>query len=155
MNHHSRPYLKQDLHRYQFAAVFALSQGRFPRMPDFEAYGEDLLPDYESAGTEYFADRFQVQLPDQPATTVTCRIAKDGHYFIHYDPVQMRSLTVREAVRIQTFPDNYLFRGSRAGQYRQVGNAVPPYLAFQLAKVVAAAMGARGLRPSCLTTESR
>lgn len=140
LNHHARTHLKEDLHRYQFATLFAKSQGRFPRLPDFEAYGEDLLPDHESAGTGNFADRFRVQLPDEPATTVTCHIAKDGHYFIHYDPAQMRSLTVREAARIQTFPDNYLFRGSRTEQYHQVGNAVPPYLAHQLARIVAEVM---------------
>ncbi len=127
----------QDLKRYMFASLFTKTNDRFPRLCDYEQHSKDLLPDHKSANTGKFADRFRVQLPNEPATTVTSHISKDGHYFIHYDPRQCRSLTAREAARIQTFPDNYFFEGNRTEQYQQVGNAVPPYLALQLAGVVA------------------
>lgn len=136
LHHISRKHMAQDLKRYLFAARYAQIYGTFPRLEDYKKTGDDLLPDHENAESGKFTDRFRVQLPDIPATTVTSHIAKDGHYFIHYDPTQVRSLTVREAARIQTFPDNYYFCGGRTDQFHQVGNAVPPYLAYQIAQVV-------------------
>lgn len=136
VHHVSRKHLVQDLKRYLFAARYTRINGDFPRMNDYGNAAEDLLPDHENATSGKFADRFRVQRPDVPATTVTSHISKDGHYFIHYDPKQVRSLTVREAARIQTFPDNYYFCGGRTQQFHQVGNAVPPYLAYQIAGIV-------------------
>jgi DNA (cytosine-5)-methyltransferase 1 len=133
-NHASRSHIAKDLERYFFAAAFANVTGRSPTLQDFP---RRLMPKHESAkGRSDFADRFRVQVADHPSTTVTSHIAKDGHAFIHYDPIQARGLTVREAARLQTFPDNYFFEGPRTDQYHQVGNAVPPYLARQVAEVV-------------------
>lgn len=137
-NHASRGHICSDLQRYFFAAVFARQNRRSPLLQDFPAPLLPLHQNVKSALTEAkFNDRFRVQLRDRPSTTVVSHIAKDGHYFIHYDPAQCRSLTVREAARLQTFPDNYFFEGPRTEQYKQVGNAVPPLLARQIAEIVA------------------
>ncbi|PXY01853.1 DNA cytosine methyltransferase [Marinifilum breve] len=133
LNHETRTHLKEDLCRYLFSSIYLEEKGDFPKLRD---YPEWLLPEHKNAKGGKFADRFRTQRPDIPATTITSHISKDGHYFIHYDPKQCRSLTVREAARIQTFPDNYYFCGTRTQQYHQVGNAVPPYIANQIAKIV-------------------
>lgn len=136
--HEARSHMASDLRRYFYAATFAATTGHSPKLADFPV---GLLPDHqnveEGRAGRMFSDRFRVQLAEHVSTTVTSHISKDGHYFIHYDPAQCRSLTVREAARLQTFPDNYFFAGPRTAQYHQVGNAVPPQLASQIATIVA------------------
>lgn len=132
-NNETRSHMPSDFARYFFTALYGEVFGASPKMRHFPP---GLAPDHRSWTIGSFPDRFRVQLWDQPSTTVTSHISKDGHYYIHPDPLQCRSLTVREAARLQTFPDNYLFRGNRTQQYVQVGNAVPPFLAKKLAQSV-------------------
>jgi DNA (cytosine-5)-methyltransferase 1 len=146
-NHSTREHMRRDLHRYLYAACFAECRGHSPTLRDFPS---DLLPEHSNVHLAlnshgYFADRFRVQLRQRFATTITSHISKDGHGFIHPDPRQCRSLTVREAARLQTFPDNYLFCGPRTQQYVQVGNAVPPLLAHGIARVVWTLLKKNGL----------
>jgi DNA (cytosine-5)-methyltransferase 1 len=129
----TRGHMSSDLARYLFASCFALAESRSPKAQDFPT---SLAPNHANWKTGKFSDRFRVQRWNAPATTVTSHISKDGHYYIHPDASQCRSLTVREAARLQTFPDNYHFLGNRTEQFVQVGNAVPPYLAKQIAEVL-------------------
>ncbi|WP_018144855.1 DNA cytosine methyltransferase [Thioalkalivibrio sp. AKL6] len=139
LNHQARSHMPSDLGRYVYAATFAGEYGRSPSgAGDFSL--PSLAPNHANWMSGKFADRFRVQLRDQPAKTITSHISKDGHYYIHHAPEQCRSLTVREAARIQTFPDNYFFEGNRTEQYHQVGNAVPPWLARQIADIVRAVL---------------
>jgi DNA (cytosine-5)-methyltransferase 1 len=145
-NNETRGHIATDLGRYLFAAIYAEFTGVSPKARDFPA---KLAPDHVSWDSGKFADRFRVQLRDQPSSTITSHISKDGHYFIHPDPEQCRSLTVREAARLQTFPDNYFFKGNRTEQFIQVGNAVPPFLAKQIGNALFLLLNpsSTGLRP--------
>ena len=136
-NNETRTHMASDLARYFFAALYGRVTGGTPKATDFPFA---LAPMHRNWRSGKFTDRFRVQLWGGPATTVTSHISKDGHYFIHPDASQCRSLTVREAARLQTFPDNYFFKGNRTQQFVQVGNAVPPLLARKIADLLCKAL---------------
>lgn len=137
LNHECRNHMASDLQRYFFATCYVKVHLKSPKISDFPRQLWPAHANIQNAdGKVIFDDRFRVQCEGAPSTTVVSHISKDGHYYIHPDPRQCRSLTVREAARLQTFPDDYFFTGPRTAQFHQVGNAVPPYLAFQIASAL-------------------
>lgn len=132
-NHETKAHMVEDLKRYLWISTYGELNSVSPKSSDFPDF---VAPHHKNWKSGHHADRFKVQIKGKPASTITCHLSKDGHKSIHYNPEQCRSFTVREAARIQTFPDNYFFEGTRTEQYVQVGNAVPPFLAIQIAEIV-------------------
>lgn len=91
----------------------------------------------ERVGSKSPIHRYYVLRRNEPSTTIIAHLYKDGNRFIHYDSKQARTITPREAARLQSFPDDYEFVGSQTSTYQMIGNAVPPLLAKKLGIAVA------------------
>jgi DNA (cytosine-5)-methyltransferase 1 len=94
------------------------------------------IPDLIHPKKRLFNNSYVVQRYDMPSKTIIAHLYKDGNQFIHPDFTQQRTFTPREAARIQSFPDNFIFPCSKTQQYKQIGNAVPPLLAKHIAKLL-------------------
>jgi DNA (cytosine-5)-methyltransferase 1 len=131
--HQARRHNEQDLEIYRIAVDL---WNRYKIRLDYNALPEHLKSHRQRTS---FLDRFKVVASDLPFShTVVAHIAKDGHYYIHPDIRQNRSITPREAARLQTFPDDYFFESAngvpcRTAVFRQIGNAVPVLLAEKIA----------------------
>ena len=104
---------------------------------------EELLekkPDLNHKKQRVFNNSYVVQFWNKPSRTIIAHLYKDGNQFIHPDFKQERTLTVREAARLQSFPDDFFFAGSRTQQYKQIGNAVPPLLSETIARSIKKAL---------------
>lgn len=131
--HIARPHTEQDREIYKLAIHEWFDEGKHRRL----RYQDIPAPLRTHKNQTAFSDRFKVVAPDVSYShTMLAHISKDGHYFIHPDINQARSLTVREAARIQTFPDSYFFEGSRTSAFTQIGNAVPPLMAQRIAEAL-------------------
>ncbi|MFY7938333.1 MAG: DNA cytosine methyltransferase [Flavobacterium sp.] len=125
--HISRPHNPRDLEIYK-TAIQKWNQNRERlKYPDLS----DHLKTHKNETS--FTDRYKVVDGNGFSHTVVAHIAKDGHYYIHPDIKQCRSISVREAARLQSFPDDFYFEGSRSAAFKQIGNAVPPLMAFAIA----------------------
>lgn len=90
----------------------------------------------DATGGNSKVHKYHVLRKDQPSTTITAHLHKDGLRFIHYDPTQKRTITVREAARLQSFPDDFEFISTRGNQYKMIGNAVPPEFSRRLSLAI-------------------
>ena len=126
-NHKARFHNEQDRERYRI-----LSEHKNWQLRDLQ----NVRPDLVHHDPKHFGNRYTVQEWDKPAKTICAHLYKDGNLFIHPDPMQARTFTVREAARVQSFPDDFYFEGSQTEQFKQVGNAVPPLMAQALAKAL-------------------
>lgn len=125
--HVARPHNERDLAIYKIA-VQKMNKGKRLKYTDLP----DVLKTHNNQKS--FLDRFKVVDKDGLSHTMVAHIAKDGHHYIYPSTRQIRSISVREAARIQSFPDNYYFEGGRSAAFRQIGNAVPPLMASEIAK---------------------
>lgn len=125
-DHVVRHHNKLDIERYR-----AMAQNHWT----FEEL-LDKRPDLRHPKKRVFGNSYVVQWWDQPARTIIAHLYKDGNQFIHPDFNQARTISVREAARLQSFPDDFVFEGSRTDQFKQIGNAVPPLFAEAIAKAV-------------------
>lgn len=133
--HIARPHTAQDIEIYKRAINLWFENGRHKRLK-YDDLPENLKTHRNRTS---FVDRFKVVEGDMEyCHTILAHLSKDGHYFIHPDIDQHRSITVREAARLQSFPDDYYFEGPRTSQFVQVGNAVPPMMAKQIAEKIKA-----------------
>lgn len=126
MDHIARRHNDLDRERFQVMIHNHWSFGQLRRA----------MPQYEHEHARVFDNSYVVQWWDLPSKTILAHIHKDGFQFIHPDEQQRRTFTVREAARIQSFPDDFEFKGSRGEKYKQIGNAVPPLFAEALAKSI-------------------
>jgi DNA (cytosine-5)-methyltransferase 1 len=118
-----------------------------PESEGWRALRKEYVPPYDA---EEFLEKWGKLRPDQPSWTVPAHLAKDSYSHIHPDSNQARMISVREAARLQSFPDGFRFSGNMGECFRQIGNAVPPLLAWAIASALLESINCPSLRPPAL-----
>ena len=151
------PYLDEEHHKKHIGytipeCTISWHEARYQNLRDMDTFrllAEDVASgkfEYDSKkitelyeqkiGSKSPIHRYHVLEPNKPSTTIIAHLYKDGNRYIHYDPIQSRSITVREAARLQSFDDDFDFVGSRGNAYQMIGNAVPPKLAKAIGNAI-------------------
>jgi DNA (cytosine-5)-methyltransferase 1 len=130
VQHITRPVNKEDAEKYKLAVKMLYENGVRIKNTDFP---ESIRTIKNSTS---FLDRFKVVDKNGKSHTIIAHISKDGHYYIYPYSDSIRSISIREAARLQSFPDNFYFEGSRTAIFKQIGNAVPPLMAYAIAKKI-------------------
>jgi DNA (cytosine-5)-methyltransferase 1 len=113
--------------------AFEISSGKAPEENEIQRIKKETIPPYDNTK---FHDKWRKLQKNEPSHTVVAHLAVDTYSHIHYDSGQARAITVREAARLQSFPDSFQLPSSLADAFKQIGNAVPPLLAYHLARAV-------------------
>ena len=101
-----------------------------PGSPEYQALHDEIVPPYDPTK---FPNKWRKMEPDQPARTLMAHLGKDSYSHIHYDSRQARTISVREAARLQSFPDGFIFSGTMNPAFKQIGNSVPPLMSYAVA----------------------
>jgi DNA (cytosine-5)-methyltransferase 1 len=134
-----------NLFQQRLAELEMAGQKPRPGSAEYEAVKKSIVPPYDHTK---FPNKWRKMEPDCPARTLMAHIGKDTYSHIHYDSEQARTISVREAARLQSFPDGFVFAGSMNAAFRQIGNAVPPLMVKAIAAEMMKALRGKKSRPA-------
>lgn len=130
--------IARKIHAEELERLAKLNQAPLPSTEEWDELETRFVPPYDD---QEFPDKWRKLIPDRPSWTVPAHLSKDSYSHIHYDREQARMISVREAARLQSFPDAFTFCGNLGECFRQIGNAVPPLLARAVAQEVIRLIG--------------